>query len=283
MRTWAQYTAEASRGEQSRIEELQCDNLREQLSLGLAGKEQDSRVWTVCDVIKSPPNLPKPTAPKSTERKATKPTLSCCRYWCFSPAKLQQLKRDTSARTPGWISTNDSLCALLWHRSSLYRKLSARGFETSSCRISIDVRSRMQQAIPAEFVGNVVSMFVAQVLVAEFERDDGMASVASLAQKIRQSLGLAGALFSSWIAEANSLPSDNAFHHPSGSVVAPNILTKDHSKCDTCRLHWGVLGRVESIRGLDQSYPFPTVALCFFMPALADGWLEVARACSIIM
>jgi hypothetical protein len=106
----------------------------------------------------------------------------------------------------------------------------------------------MQPGIPADFVGNVVSMFAAQVPVAELERDNGMASVASLAQKIRQSvMGWQVSLFSSWIAEANSLPSDNGFHHPSGSVVAPNILTKDHSRCDTCRLHWGILGRVESI------------------------------------
>jgi hypothetical protein len=142
----------------------------------------------------------------------------------------------------------------------------------------------MQPAIPADFVGNVVSMFAVQVPVAELERDDRMASVASFAQKIRQRvLGWQVSMFSSWIAEANSLPSDNAFHHPSGSAVTPNILTKDHSKCDTCRLHWGVLGRVESFRGIDRSYPFPTMALCFFMPALADGGLEVARACSIIM
>jgi trichothecene 3-O-acetyltransferase len=266
-RLWAQYTVESFRGEESILAEIHTD--RSQLSQGTVERQQDSRLWAVCEVEKSPMNLPKPIAPRKLEKKAP---LSSWRIWYLSEEKLRQLKQDSSPST-GWISTNDALFALFWHRSTIYRKLGR--FETSSCRIPIDVRSRMQPPI-VEFVGNAVSMFAAEASIAELERDDGLASVSALAQKIRQTiLSWEVSSFTSWIAKANDLPVDKALHHPSGSVVDPNILLNDHSKLDTCKLEWG-FGRVECIRGIDQDYPFPGLALIILFPVLVDGGIEVA-------
>jgi hypothetical protein len=135
----------------------------------------------------------------------------------------------------------------------------------------------MQPAIPADFVGNVVSMYAAQVRWLNSNVMMGWLLWLVLLRRFGR-VSWAGMCHCSvhGLLRANSLPSDNVFQHPSGSVVAPNILTTDHTKCDTCGLHWGVLGRVESIRGIGQDYPFPTMALCFFMSALADGGLEIA-------
>lgn len=265
-RLWAQHTAASYRGEESDIDELPSN--RQQMSEGTIGKEQDPKLWVVGDVVKSPVNLPKLQVlpPKPSEGK---PPLSSWKIWYLSQDSLRRLKNDASPRA-GWISTNDALFALFWHRSSIFRNLNG----ASSCRIPIDVRSRMEPPL-VDFLGNAVSMFVAEASVAELE-GGGMEMVSTLAQKIRKTISSwEVSAFSSWITEANALPVDKAFHHPSGSVIAPNILLNDHSKLDTCKLEWG-FGRVESIRGIDQDYPFPGLALIILFPVLVDGGIEVA-------
>lgn len=277
-RLWALHTKASSQEEEPNLEELRSDEARQQLSQGsTVQEEQDSSLWAVCDVADSSVNLPKLAVTRQTSFDvAQKPTLSSWRIWYFSPENLRQLKQDATPST-SWISTNDALFALFWHRSSVHRRLSSLGFETSSCRIPIDIRSRMQPRIPADFVGNAVSMLAVDSTISDLVRNDAIAPVSFLALKIRQAiLSWEVSLFTSWIAEVNALPLDKALRHPSGSAVVPNILLNDHSKLDTCTLDWGVLGKIESIRGIDQNYPFPGLAVCMPFPMLVDGGIEVA-------
>jgi trichothecene 3-O-acetyltransferase len=173
----------------------------------------------------------------------------------------------------------DALFALFWHRSSIFRHLSGRGHENSSCRIPMDLRSRMQPPLDPNYIGNAVSMVATEYPVSELESLEGTsAALSTLAQKIRSAvISWDLSAFKAWVGTANSLHPDKAIRHPSGSAAEPNILMNDHSKLAVHNLDWGSgLGSLDSVRGLEPDFPVRGLAVCNFLPMFSDGGLEVA-------
>jgi hypothetical protein len=295
VKLWALHTAEAARGEPPvHSTALEFDEIRQKLSQGIPDvKGLNDPLWMIDEVAGSPLYLPKAISASeraSVEERARQDkngnsgerpaNLSSWRIWYFAPEKLRQLKQAASA--PGavqWISTMDALFALFWHRSSIFRHLSGRGHENSSCRILMDLRSRMQPPLDPNYVGNAVSVVATECPVSELESFEGTsAALSTLAQKIRWAVNSWDlSAFKAWIGTANSLHPDKGLRHPSRSLVEPNILMNDHSKLAVHNLDWGAgLGSLESVRGLEPDFPVRGLAICNVLPMFSDGGLEVA-------
>ena len=294
VRLWALHTAEATRGKSPvHSTVLEFDEIRQKLSQGIPDvKELNDPLWMIDEVTRSPLYLPKaisaserdPVEERARQDKdrnssEKRPSLSSWRIWYFAPEKLRQLKQAASA--PGavqWISTMDALFALFWYRSSIFRHLSGRGHENSSCRIPIDLRPRMQPPLDLNYIGNAISMVAAECPVSELESFEGTsAALSTLAQKIRGAVNSWDpSVFKAWIGTANSLQPEKGLRHPSGSVIEPNILVNDHSKLAMRNLDWGAgLGPLEGFRRVDRDFPIRGVAICNVLPMFSDGGLEV--------
>lgn len=77
----------------------------------------------------------------------------------FSPAHLAQLKRAASSPNPDdpWISTNDALCAFIWHHTSLARRLLSSPHSTSRplmFAMAVEGRRRLSPPLQPSYLGN---------------------------------------------------------------------------------------------------------------------------------
>lgn len=95
-----------------------------------------------------------PTTSISTTATSNVAPLPCSvRCFQFSKNSLDKLKQKCSeSLSDSWISTNDALCALLWQRITLARKLNKD--EDTKFGMACNGRDRIQPPLPKGYFGN---------------------------------------------------------------------------------------------------------------------------------
>jgi hypothetical protein len=101
-------------------------------------------------------------------------------------ALIQPLPSGSSEQVPSWISTNDALCALIWSRVTKARDL-GEDVPYSMFNMTVDGRSRVEPALPAEYIGNVVFVTTKAILRLETLASPN-ASLPEVALSIRNSV-----------------------------------------------------------------------------------------------
>lgn len=103
----------------------------------------------------------------------------------FGPASLQRLKKATESTTNTRISTNDALVALVW--TSITRARSAISgasqteATTSSCSVSVNIRSRLTPPLPSSYFGNAVISIATSLPLSTLKNEDASTTALSTA------------------------------------------------------------------------------------------------------
>jgi hypothetical protein len=199
--------------------------------------------------------------------------------WNFSPDSLVQLKKDAAGPDAAqWISTMDALIGLFWSRLSAIKQKSSEGHESSLLLFPINIRSRLQPAIDAKYIGNAVDIVFAETALAELEKNGSGLPYA--AREVRKAVGgYKHSEWEAWITMAEALPNDQAIcPDPVRLLATHNLGFNDYSKSQSNLLDWGSdLGRAARTR---YCKPAASLAGCapavIVHPRLVDGGLEVA-------
>ncbi|CZT15663.1 uncharacterized protein RCC_01498 [Ramularia collo-cygni] len=199
--------------------------------------------------------------------------------WEFSPESLVQLKKDaTGTDAAQWISTMDALVGLFWSRFSAIKQKSKEGHDQSLLLFPINIRQRLQPAIPAQYIGNAVDIVFAETSLAELEKSESGLQYA--AREVRKAVaGYSTSAWAAWLTMAAGLPNDKAIcPDPVRLLATHNLGFNDYSKSQSNTLDWGSdLGRAARTR---YCKPAASLAGCapavIVNPRLFDGGLEVA-------
>lgn len=79
-------------------------------------------------------------------------------YWYFSPERLRALRAAAEPvnKADAWVSTNDVLCALLWHHITIATQLKDSAYEAIAFQVPCNIRGRLSSRSNPEYVGNAV-------------------------------------------------------------------------------------------------------------------------------
>lgn len=199
--------------------------------------------------------------------------------WNFSSENLVQLKKDAAGTDAAeWISTMDALIGLFWSRLSAIKQKSSEGHEKSLLLFPVNIRSRVQPAIDAKYIGNAVDIVFAETDLAELEKDGSGLPYA--AREVRKAVASwSDSEWKAWLTMAAALPNDQAIcPDPVRLLATHNLGANDYSKSQSNTLDWGSdLGRAARTR---YCKPAASLAGCapsvIVHPRLADGSLEAA-------
>lgn len=191
-------------------------------------------------------------------------------YWRISATNLMALKA-TASRDDSKVSTSDALCALAWRSITRARKAAGGRFEQSMLAIATDVRHRVPELIPPDYIGYAAAFATPVATTGELCEDDP-SLVSRLALLVRHSLqridkSHVNKLLGSITAKTN--PNEFVFNVdlPGGDVVISNQL-----RTNTLDLWWGPhLGSCAAVRLAAAVVP----GSCNFMSQNKKGDIEI--------
>lgn len=206
-----------------------------------------------------PPPPPKADDPPPT---FTLPPMTAAIFH-FSASALAALK---SAATPApptesYISTNDALCALLWHSITKARQLPTP--TTSMLGFAIDGRKRLNPPLPPTYLGNVNIYASTQTTT----------DLPPTATQIRTAItSITPTHIQNLTTLISALPLVTALQPAFNSFLGPDLAITSWRDMRLAGLEWGsLIGKVESTRLPGAAFD----GLCIVLPELEDGGLEV--------
>lgn len=207
----------------------------------------------------------------------------------FSPAHLAQLKHAASSPNPDdpWISTNDALCAFLWHRISLARRLSSPSSSSSHLHsmltLAVDGRNRFSPTLPPSYLGNAA--FICPITSPPFPSPSSSPSSSSsslpytLASHIRTTItNFNNKKMRAIIALVDSIPNPTTeLKLKRIDKLGRDLAVSSWADMGLYELDWGMgIGKAECVRvpALEQEMRF--AGWIRVLPRLrGDGGLEV--------
>ncbi|QIX01321.1 hypothetical protein AMS68_006838 [Peltaster fructicola] len=204
--------------------------------------------------------------------------------WYFSPAQLARLKVDCSAslQQGEWISTMNALIGLFWSRVSILKRLDPGVHEKSTLMFPMNIRTRLDPPVHAQYIGNAVDILTTDVSVLDLT--DSGKSWAVAARAIRTAVdGWTQEPIESWMATALRLSNEEALcPNPLILLNQYNVAFNDYSRSQSNTLDWGqhlgVADRTRYMKPAGSMKGCATAVIVF--PRLADGGLEVATTCT---
>lgn len=205
----------------------------------------------------------------------------------FSPAHLAQLKRSASSPDPEdpWISTNDALCAFIWHHISLARGLSSPPHSPSHHHhplmftVAVDGRHRFSPPLDSSYLGNAafICPIVSQVSSVVSSPPSSPSSLYALASHIRTEItNFDDAKMRGIIALVDSTPFVTDLKLARIADPGRDLAVSSWADMGLYGLEWGAgMGKPECVRvpALPAEMRFPGWIRVF--PRLRDGGLEV--------
>lgn len=219
---------------------------------------------------------------KSIEQLLWSPSSLLIKEYCilyFSKSRLAELKVFSSPASDSgeWISSNDALCAFLWHHISLARGIGVQKSEELGApkpldlAMAVDGRQRLSPPAPIGYIGNAIwfcQTTLSQNLVTS-------PNLPQIAKAIRAAIIKLDSAYMKGVINAISLLPTVAgltftcYDHPGRTIFISSWA--DTGLYD---LDWELIGRAEAVR-----FPrFPIgggVGTCVISPRLSDKGLEV--------
>lgn len=293
---WAMHTADASSGKEGLYRTRTPDqDIRKQLSTPEPGvTEFDDPYWKEFPIEQSQLFVPRDTVKAESalvtirERKQAELTemgkaLDETRWLMlyFSPDNLAKLKLKASGPDQAtWISTMDALIGFFWsHLAAVQADI--KEDEISSCVFPINIRARVEPAIPQQYIGNAVDVVFTECSLAQLASESGMRAGAQSIRKVVNGWSLSA--WNAWRRQAIALPASRAIVPNPFMLLNPrNFAFNDYSKSKSNTLDWGAdLGQIGRTRYMKPAASLANCATAVVVhPRLADGGLEVAMSCN---
>ena len=202
------------------------------------------------------------------------------RYFRINKEEIARLKNEiitflgSNESSGAWVSTNDTLCAVLW-QAIVRARLGFRSEAGDGCSrlgVPVNVRRRMVPPLPLGYIGNAVVDATAQQPMAELAIWS-IPQLAHTAYSIRQAIASVNdryvrALISA-IDDLEDVSSVKANHR---NYLGNDLVITSWLELGLCELDWG--GKVGMIAERTPKYD-GFDGLCIILPRRRDGSVKV--------
>ncbi|KAI9721006.1 MAG: hypothetical protein M1812_002485 [Candelaria pacifica] len=216
----------------------------------------------------------------STSKESTPPIETCVFYFPFESLASLKALGSRPLVPEVFMSTDDVLSAFLW-RHIIKARVSPHLYipfsETSSLRMPVDGRTRMNPPLPKTYLGNAVLVASASMplrsLLSDSNDAESFAQIALCIRNARKTIN--HEYIESILTLISSLSDISKLTAGRNVLSSTSVIITTWAKFPLHQLSWGhMIGTCERVR-------FPNAdilqdARAIILPALADGGLEVA-------
>ncbi|KAL9103503.1 MAG: hypothetical protein Q9163_001459 [Psora crenata] len=287
IRLWASHCRALQQDSQEPLEsfKLQAGSLdRSPLIQG----GRDDQYWThqAYDFAQPPPPVNGPKDETSPPSMPPMPPMTAAIFE-LDMSVITSLKHDLiehlapHSQEAGWVSTNDTLCAVLWHGIVAARSSGTStdfeeesNLEFSRLGMAVNSRGKLEPPLPRTYLGNVN---IYSMTVVDFPKlkSSAIACLAETASVIRKSItSIDDAYIRSLIHTVDGLQNVKLVSPAFNRLVDKDLAITSWAELGLYDLDWGNTiggGKVEFVRIPKAAF----AGLCIVLPRMSDGALEV--------